>query len=313
MNRCDRQTPPRPPARTSARTSTLAPARWKPLLLCAALLGSALPAQAGWMDSLFGKGGASAEAAKPGAGQRLWPIGEFTMVRLVAHEAGSSPNQQPVQLQPEVLRQQLALVQSVGRSGRQPLFAADELASLVEPLVQAFGRAGPNDDVLLLSASRRDGGVLMAPTAVTARLFVQGGELQLIVHDARFDFYDTYRGTQVAPRFTYGSRTAAGEAVIQSAGASNRRPDWLSIPLQMAAAPAATLPPTPPPATAAPAALPPPPAPPQAAPAPAPKPLDAAAAADIERRLETLKRLHDKGLITNDEYQQKRKEILQLL
>ncbi|MDE2626162.1 MAG: SHOCT domain-containing protein [Burkholderiales bacterium] len=310
MNRSNRPTPPRPPATSPAPTSALAPARWTPLLLCAALLGSALPAQAGWMDSLFGKGGASAEAAQPGPGQRLWPIGEFTMVRLVAREAGSSPNQQPVQLQPEVLRQQLALVQSIGRSGPQPLFAPDELASLVEPLVQAFGRAGANDDVLLLSASRRDSGVLMAPTAVTARLFVQGGELQLIVHDARFDFYDTYRGTHVAPRFTYGSRTAAGEAVIRSAGASNRRPDWLSIPLHMAAAPAAT----PAPMSAAPAALPvPPSAPPQAAPAPAPKPLDAAGAADIERRLETLKRLHDKGLITDDEYRQKRKEILQLL
>ncbi|MDE2298373.1 MAG: SHOCT domain-containing protein [Burkholderiales bacterium] len=33
----------------------------------------------------------------------------------------------------------------------------------------------------------------------------------------------------------------------------------------------------------------------------------------MERRLETLKRLHDKGLITDDEYRQKRKEILQLL
>ncbi|MDE2093084.1 MAG: SHOCT domain-containing protein, partial [Burkholderiales bacterium] len=66
--------------------------------------------------------------------------------------------------------------------------------------------------------------------------------------------------------------------------------------------------------SAAPAALPVPlSAPPQAAPAPAPKPLDAAGAADIERRLETLKRLHDKGLITDDEYRQKRKEILQLL
>ena len=33
----------------------------------------------------------------------------------------------------------------------------------------------------------------------------------------------------------------------------------------------------------------------------------------IERRLETLKRLRDKGLITEEEYQHKRKEILQLL
>jgi len=42
-------------------------------------------------------------------------------------------------------------------------------------------------------------------------------------------------------------------------------------------------------------------------------PLDAAGAQDLERRLETLKRLREKNLITEDEYQQKRKEILQLL
>ena len=297
--------------RIARRPFVSVPRSFKLVLLCSALSCSALPAQAGWMDKLFGKDGASAEVAKPGAGQRLWPIGEFTFVRLVPREAGSSPNQQPVSLQPEALRQRLASVQIVGRTGNQPLFATDELASLIEPLVQAFGRAGPDDDVLLLSASRRDGGVLAAPTAVTARLFVQGGELQLVVHDARFDFYDTYRGTNEAPRFTFGSRTAAGKAVVQSAGMSNRRPDWLSIPLQAPAAPATA----PAPLTAAPAALAPlqaaPPAAPQAA--PAPKPLDAAGAADIERRLETLKRLHDKGLITNDEYQQKRKEILQLL
>ena len=52
---------------------------------------------------------------------------------------------------------------------------------------------------------------------------------------------------------------------------------------------------------------------PVAVPPPARKALDAAAVEDIERRLETLKRLRDKGLINEDEYQQKRKEILQLL
>jgi hypothetical protein len=51
----------------------------------------------------------------------------------------------------------------------------------------------------------------------------------------------------------------------------------------------------------------------QVAPPPARKALDAAAVDDIERRLEILKRLREKGLITEDEYQQKRKEILQLL
>jgi len=274
------------------------PVGLKLLLCCGVLLGGTLPAHAGWVDSLLGKGRLQADASKASSAQRVWRIKEFTTIEMVPREAGAVENQQPAQLQSDVLREQLALVQSVGRSGRQPLFAADELAELIEPLVQALGRAGPGDDVLLLSTSRRDTGVLVGPTAITARLFVQGDNLQFIVHDARFDFYDRYRGTSAAPRFRFGSRTSAGEATLQSVGASNRRADWLSIPLRTAA-PVATLP------TAIPAA--------SAGAPPVGKALDAAGADDIERRLETLKRLREKGLISEDEYQHKRKEILQLL
>ncbi|MEP7298366.1 MAG: SHOCT domain-containing protein [Burkholderiales bacterium] len=280
------------------------------LALCCVLLGSSAHA-AGWLDSLFGKD--STQAAKAGPGQRIWTLHEFTTVALVPREAGSVPNRQPMQLQAEGLRQQLALVQSVGRGGTQvPLFAADELAELAQPLVQALERAGPGDDVLLLSASRRDGGVLAAPAAVTARLFVQDNQLQLIVHDARFEFYDAYRGTHVAPRFTFGARGTAGEASIRSAAASNVRADWLALPLQAAGATAAAPAPAPLVPLVAPALAP----APVAAPAPAPaarRPMDTAGAEEIERRLETLKRLREKNLITEDEYQQKRKEILQLL
>lgn len=274
----------------------------------AALLAGAQPAQAGWLDALFGKPAAQTEAAQAGPGQRLWRIREFTTVALVPREAGvaeTPPMTSMPAISPEALRQQLARVQIVGRSAPEPLFAADELAELVTPLAQALGRAGAGDDVLLLSSSRRDGGVLASPTAVTARLFVQGDSLQLIVHDARFDFYDNFRGTQVAPRFTFGSRTSTGVAQIQSAGASNRRADWLAMALTTmardAGVPAAT--PMSPAATTA----------PMPAVQPARKPLDATSADDIERRLETLKRLRDKGLISEDEYLQKRKEILQLL
>jgi hypothetical protein len=277
------------------------PVGFKLLLCCGVLLAGSLPAHAGWVDSLLGKGSAQADAAdasKAGSAQRAWRIKEFTTIELVAREAGAVENQQPKQLRADVLRQQLALVQSVGRSGRQPLFAADELAELIVPLVQALGRAGPDDDVLLLSTSRRDAGVLVAPTAITARLFVQGDSLQFVVHDARFEFYDTYRGTHAAPNFRFGSRTSAGEATLQSVDAPNRRSDWLSIPLRTAAT-----------VTAPPAAI---PAVSTSAP-PVHKILDAASADDIERRLETLKRLREKGLIGDDEYQQKRKEILQPL
>jgi hypothetical protein len=273
---------------------------------CAALLGSA-PAQAGWLDGLL-VGQASSTSAN--AKQRLWSIREFTRIELVAREAGAEANQHPAALQADVLRQLLAQVQLVERGAAQALFSADELNELSGPLVQALSRAGPGDDVLLLSSARREGAMFLAPTAVTARLFVQGGELQLIVRAARLEFYDAYRGTHQPPRFEFGSRTASGSASLRSAGATSRRGDWLSIPLVPVAVQAVPASPAAP-AAATPAAVAPTPAP-AAAPV-ARKPLDAAGAEDIERRLETLKRLRDKGLITEEEYQHKRKEILQLL
>ena len=307
------------------------------LALSGVLLGVSTPARADWLESLFGKSSsATRDAAKPGKTQRLWRLHEFTAVAIQPRETGSSPNQHPVSLQPEALRQQLAAVTTTVNGAQQPLFATDELNELVGPLTQALANAGPNEDVVLVSSSRREGGILAAPTAVTARLFVQGGALQFVVHDARFEFYDTYRGTHVEPTFTYGSRTAGGKpgnAALKSASAASTRADWLAIPLAMptaaaavpaapgGAAPAAVAPAVPvvtaPAAaaagTAAPAAVLPAPMPaPAAAPAPR-KPMDAAGAEDIERRLETLKRLRDRNLITEEEYQQKRKEILQLL
>jgi len=234
------------------------------------------------------------------AGQsRSWQLHEFTRIELVPREAGAEPNQHPAKLTPDALRDQLARVRFVApNGGRQALFANDELAELVSTLSQAFERAGPADDVLLLSSARREGGLLGSPMAVTARLFVQDGNLQFIAHDARFEFYNVYRGTRTPPRFVFGSRSAAGSVTLEAADATNRRADWLSIPTPVAAV--------------VPAAAP--------APTPAPQPAQAPAPAkvgdkgeDVERRLETLKRLREKNLISEDEYQHKRKELLQQL
>lgn len=257
-------------------------------LLCAALLG--------------GFAGTTLAADK-----RTWQIREFTRVELAPREAGAEPNEHPASLSAEALREQLARVRFAARNGSQPLLTADELADLVGPLSQALQRAAPADDVLLLSSARREKGILGAPTAVTARLFVQGGQLQLIVHDARFEFFDAYRGTNVTPRFRFGSRSAAGAVSLEGANALNRRADWLSLAAQPSA-----------PAAAA-----------------QEKNLERSPAReqekvqektqekaqekgqekgqDIERRLETLKRLRDKNLISEDEYQQKRKDLLQQL
>lgn len=246
------------------------------LMLCGGLLASGLAAMAGE--------------------QRVWQIHEFSRIELVAREAGSEPNQHPARLTPEAVREQLARVQLVAQGERVALFAADEAAELAGPLSRALERATPADDVLLLSSARRESGLLASPTAVTARLFVQGGALQLIVRDARNAFYDTYRGTNTPPRFAYGTRSAAGKAVLEATGATNRRADWIAL----GAAPAAATPPATAPATT-------PTTPPAA------KPAEPAPDASAEQRLETLKRLRDRKLITEDEYQHKRKEILQQL
>ncbi|MBS0435084.1 MAG: SHOCT domain-containing protein [Proteobacteria bacterium] len=261
------------------------------------------------MDFLFGASEKAAEPAHSGSRQRSWTVREFSAVRLVAREAGAPANQHPAALDPEALRQQLAQVRFDVAGGSQALFAADELAEIISPLVEAFANAGPDDDLLLLSSSRRGGGIFVQPFAVTARLFVLGSRVNLIVNDARFEFYNEYRGSGRVPQFSFGSRAKAGSVTLRSTGATSQRSDWLVLSdAAPAAAPAAR--------TAPPAAL---PAPTVAAPSPAQpaqpalRPRDPGYADEIEQRLLTLKRLRERNLISEEEYQQKRREILQAL
>lgn len=300
--------------------------------VCAALAAAA-PAQAGVWDFLFGKsGGSEAKAEEPArTGRRVWPIGEFSEVRLVAAEPGAAPNAHPVNLGPENLRALLAPVRFEAGGADEALLSQGEVGDLVESLHAALRAAQPGEDVLLLATSRHGGGVLEAPTAVTARVFATPGMLNLIVHDARFEFYNLYRGSGKAPEFVYGSRTAAAKvALVGPPGAVARRPDWLQIPLAgpaaqaatpaapAAVAPAAPMPQAAPPAAAATPAPARPAEPPRAATpgapaaaAPGNRPRDASFFDEQEQRLIALKRLRDRGLISEEEYQQKRKEVLQ--
>jgi len=268
---------------------------------------------AGLLEGLFGKqsnnnAGAPA-AARPG--KKLWEVRNFSRVMLAPKEAGAADSDHPLQLQPEGLRQALGKVRVKVNGRDEALFAADELDPLMEPLQEAFASARPDEDVLLLSTDRREAGLIGTPLGVTARLFVKDGQLNLIVRDARLDFVNRYRGTGTLPTFQYGSRSAVGGADLSAPHALQRRPDWLALSLNPAAeAPKAIA--SPPPAlVAVPAAA--APAPVAAQPAPVARPRDPGLMQEIELRLETLKRLRDKGLISEDEYQQKRRDILQML
>lgn len=277
--------------------------------LCAVLGASALPAQAGLLDGLLGGKKANDPRADK---ERHWQIDEFTAVRVVPQEAAAPANQHPAIVNAGSLRAQLAGVEAVLRRGAEPLFDGAELDQLVPVLVKALAVAGPSEDIQLLSTARRGGGALPAPMAVTGRLFVQGDALQLIVHDARLDFVMNSRMSRTAPKFEYGSRSRAGADTLRSAAGAGKRSDWVSFPMSNLTGPGVVGVTTAAPvaATPAPAIAPAAPLPPAAAPLPG---SPAAVADEAEQRLTTLKRLRDKGLITEEEYQQKRREVLQKL
>lgn len=274
----------------------------------------ALPTLSVWAETAdvsLAAASSSNETSKTEWRRRNWSVREFSSLRLAPREAGSALNEHPARIDGETLRQLLAQLRTESREGSQPLFAPDELAEVTEPLTQALANASADDDVLLLSSSRRGGGLLTQPMAVTARLFVQGGHLNVIVNDTRFEFYNRFRATGTAPEFTFGSRQKAGAGVIQAGSGASRRPDWVALSLAANPRPApsssgvpaaAVLPAGPAPVLAA-----------EPAPAALPRARDPHFADEIEQRLLTLKRLRDKGLISEEEYQNKRNEILRLL
>lgn len=285
------------------------------ITLAAAVLCTMAPAQAGVFDTLFGRSAAAASqpAAQTSApGRRHWQLAEFTELRLLAREVGAPLNDHPQAIPAAVIREWLQSVVLQRGSQREPLFGDDELSSLPPVIADALAVAAPQDDLLLLSTSRRDGGLLGTPYGLTARLFVQGGALQLMVNDARLDFYNQYRGARILPEFRFGSRSAASPVQLSSPKGRGVRGDWLAFTLQAPAvstgtSAAVSAPQAAPPAVAAPAAA----STTVQPPAPASAGRDARFYEEQEQRLRSLKRLREQNLITEDEYQAKRREILQ--
>jgi len=235
------------------------------------------------------------------AEQTQWTLSAFTWVKRVPAEPGAPPNAQPAQVSAEALRALLAPVQARVEKKDVPLFGRDELKELAGALSEALALAQPGEDLVLLSTGKHGASFFQPAEGLTARLFVQGGALHLIVHEARVEFLTAYQLANVQPTFTYGARGTASAALLQAPKATRLRPDWLAFPLTPPPAPAPTAAPAPTPAlTAAPAVT------------PAPAAEDAAYEAKA-RRLRTLKRLREDNLISEAEYQERRDAILKAL
>lgn len=273
----------------------------------------------------FGKSSPGEAARNTEAAQRVTNVAEgsggfaaqsqYGYVRVEPIEAGAAPNDHPAGFTASQIRAVLAL-QKTGRDGT--LLNDEELNEIAAPIAAALSKAGPREDLTFAVAGKHGFiGSFAGPRSVTSgRVFYKSGGLNIIFGEVRLQGTDALTASgflqpSVLQQFPPGSRTHVSPTPDLLAeggiayGASNRR-DWTivaagGIPLPLVVtrtAPAAT--------PAAPVA-----ATPGAAPAAAPAAITPEQ--DIERRLTTLKSLRDKGLITEQEYDDKRKEILKSL
>jgi hypothetical protein len=245
--------------------------------------------------------------------------GKFSFVRIEEREPGAPENQHPVSVTPEALRLALAQI-LLKRNKPEPVLNEDELKEIATPLAQALAQITPTQEVSFAVTGQHTGFGLLAPRSVTtARVFQQNGQLNVIFGLVRTEFEGQLRGAGYLIAFEPGQRAKPVSSnievlVAQGAEASASRNDWVKFDRLPAAAPAPV---------AAPVAAPLPPAvpPPAAAPVPAtavpavPAPPATPSVNDpiynkTAERLKALQRLRDDGLITEKEFQEKRKAIL---
>ncbi len=244
--------------------------------------------------------------------------GRYSWVRIETRESGAALNRHPVQLGAAELRALMAQLQWVDNPN-EPLFSARQLDEISAPVAAALGRASVEQDVSF-AVSDQFGltGALAGRAVTTARIFRQGDQLQLIVGLGRRDFESEFRGTGNLIAFEPGQRGQVVDRQLRLALAPDAgrlvRADWAALVMGRDLAPAA------PAAAATPAPAPVAPAPSSkvTAPPPALQPAQPAAGArgadeiyrGVAERLRALDKLRSDGLITEAEYQEKRRQLL---
>jgi hypothetical protein len=234
-------------------------------------------------------------------------------VRLEPVERGAPPNDHPATIEPDVVRAILASIrfrESTFSAGA-PVFDDKELDEIVSSISAALDRAGRDQDVTFAVFGRHGFFGRNSPaTATSGRMFVQGGQVNVIIGLAQRRYEDVNLGTTGPVELQPGLRARRVEHTWQLSVAPGtgvvQRDDWLRF--DPARVPTA--------ATAA-ASKPAEPTKPVAAPAPAPALQKPATAdprfEDVRARLKTLERLKAEGLITEEEYRERRRAILQSL
>ena len=228
-------------------------------------------------------------------------------VRVEKIEPDAPPNDPPAAIRPEQVRMALAGVREKAPvlGTDEPVLGADELDELAPRIASALATATPAEDVTFgVLGSHGLLGEHSPQTATTGRAFVRGGKLNLIfgLVQSSFEAIDIHGTTdQLVP----GQRRARVEPgwTLAAAGAQRvgGRDDWLAFDV-------ASLVPPKPRSVSAPANAAAPARPSTAAPA-----VDESRYQDMASRLRILDRLRADALVSEEEYRERRRAILQSL
>lgn len=295
--------------------------RWRAHAVPAILTAATLGACAANGSTLLSPSNTATGTAGEATGTTIWQARKFGWVRLVDSEPGAAPLDHPVQLDPDSLGEVLAGITvelpELERTNR--VFTRDEIDVLVPALVRGLAMAGPAQEIVFATtATRRLTLFVNKPSVNTGRVFVEDGRFNLILGHVNAGYTEQLSDDGYLRDFEPGTRKAPlgireqWQIDSRTSGWDRRREDWMAAPVRRASGPLPALAGEPdasvePAAGAgAPAAAP--------APQPAAAPAAAPSARDgydvLKRRLEVLKELHQDGLITDEEFERKRGELL---
>jgi hypothetical protein len=223
--------------------------------------------------------------------------GQF--VRIETAEPGANPHQHPLYISKKQIKDALRLIR-VDTADGVPLLSDQAIEKIAGPLAQAMGQATADQEVSFAVVYRPPGiGRFMSRRVTTGRLFMETKGINMIVGLLHTPFEDKMLATGHRIAFTPGSRQqryqegwslTTHELVTHPVAG---RDDWVRIEPKAWSSFA-----------------------PSEEPESVPQRFTPTQAnqedkyRDIEKRLEALKKLRDKGLISEEDYQQKSRQIL---
>ncbi len=215
-------------------------------------------------------------------------------VRIERIEPGAPGNAHPFEISIDALQRRLASIQLQDN----PVFTSDELDEVVPYLAAALAKAAPNEDVTFAVTGRHGlFGKFSPKTVTTGRVFARDQRLNVVFGVMHDPFDIPLQVTDVLQPFVPGTRAKRIETHWALAPGMGRlvadgRPDWVTFDTARIE-PAATSG--------------------SASDGPMPSPAVDSRAEEIERRLRLLDRLKESGAITEEEYRERRRAILQEL